>query len=102
MDDAKVERGYAIYLRVWGFLLGLTMVMILLDRAELPWAALVLVLTVAMLAKATLIAGYFMHLRLESKLIVWWVVLGLGALAVVLYVLIVPDGLRIHDMVNAP
>jgi cytochrome c oxidase subunit IV len=80
-------------------LLFLTLVMLWFDTAQVSRAALVAVLLAAMAVKATLIAGNFMHLRHEHRGLILTVVLGLFALGVVLYVLIVPDALRIRDMV---
>jgi cytochrome c oxidase subunit 4 len=102
MSDPRARRGFAFYLRIWAILLGLTLVMVAVDRAELRLALLATVLVAAMLVKASLIAGYFMHLRFEGRLLVWSVVAGLFGLALVLYVLMIPDGLRIHQMVTAP
>jgi caa(3)-type oxidase subunit IV len=102
MSDTGARRGFAVYLRIWGLLLGLTLVMIAVDRAELRLAVLAAILVGAMLTKATLIASYFMHLRLEGKLLIWSVAAGLFLLGLVLYVLMIPDGLRIHDMITTP
>jgi cytochrome c oxidase subunit 4 len=102
MSDTRARRGFASYLRIWAILLGLTIGMVAVDRAELRLALLATALVAAMLAKASLIAGYFMHLRFEGKLLVWSVVVGLLGLALVLYLLMIPDGLRIHQMVTAP
>ena len=102
MSETTARRGFAIYLRVWAVLLGLTLTMIAVDRAELRLAVLAAILIVAMLAKATLITSYFMHLRFEGKLLAWSVVAGLFLLGLILYVLMIPDGLRIHQMVTSP
>jgi caa(3)-type oxidase subunit IV len=76
--------------------------MIAVDRADLRLGLLAAALIAAMLIKASLIAGYFMHLRFEGRLLVWSVVVGLFALGLILYLLMIPDGLRIHDMVSSP
>jgi cytochrome c oxidase subunit IV len=51
-----------------------------------------------MAVKATLIAGNFMHLRHEHTGVILTVVFGLFVLAIILYVLIVPDAIRIREM----
>src|SRR3990172_351167 len=102
MSETSARHGFAHYLRIWGVLLAITMVMIAIDQAELRLALIAGVLLTAMLIKASLIAAYFMHLRLEGRLLVWSVAVGLLGLGLILYILLVPDGLRIHDMVTAP
>ena len=102
MTESGARRGFAFYLRVWAVLLGLTLVMIAVDRADLRLGLLATVLVAAMLVKASLIAGYFMHLRFEGRLLVWSVVAGLFGLGLILYLLMIPDGVRIRDMVSGP
>ncbi len=87
-----------LYWATWAALLALTLVMLLLDTAPVarPW--LVAVLLVAMLAKVALIAGNFMHLRHAHAGLVWTFIAGLLITGLTLYVLIVPDALRIRDM----
>jgi hypothetical protein len=43
-----------------------------------------------------------MHLRFEGRLLTWSVIGGLFLLGLILYVLLIPDGLRIHQMVTSP
>ena len=86
------------YWMTWGVLLCLTALMLWLDGVELARPLFVTTMVVAMLAKTTMIAGTFMHLSHEHKGIVATVVFGLLATAVILYVLIVPDARRIHDI----
>jgi cytochrome c oxidase subunit IV len=93
---------YRTYWIAWGALLALTVTMVALDRAPLPHAAFVTVMLVAMLVKATVIAAYFMHLRFERWPLVLGIVLGLPINAAILYVLIVPDALRILEMLGRP
>jgi cytochrome c oxidase subunit 4 len=102
VSETLERRRIAPYLRVWAVLLGLTVVMVAVDRSDLRLAILASVLVAAMLAKATLIASYFMHLRSEGKLLVWSVIVGLFVVGVILFVLLIPDGLRIHRMITSP
>ncbi len=91
--------GYGLYWRIWLVLLVLTAVMIFVDQMQMPRTVLVLVLVSAMLAKATLIAGYFMHLRFEKLFLRLAVLLGLLINGAILYGLISIDGVRIFGMV---
>jgi caa(3)-type oxidase subunit IV len=86
---------YRTYWNAWGVLLALTLTMVALDQSPLPRAVLVAVMLSAMLAKATLIAAYFMHLRFERWPLVVAIVLGLPINAAILYILIVPDARRL-------
>jgi cytochrome c oxidase subunit IV len=90
-------RGYWI---TWGVLLVFTVVMLWADTTSIPRLAFVVFMVAAMLTKASIIGANFMHLRAERAGIVLTVVVGLLVTAVVLYVLIVPDAARIHQMVS--
>jgi cytochrome c oxidase subunit IV len=97
--DAE-EGGYSIYWRTWGFLLVLTLVMVVLDQAAVPRVILGSVLLTAMLVKAVLIAGTFMHLNQERLSLALTVAIALLATGAVLFFLIAPDGLRLLHMKN--
>lgn len=90
--------GYKLYWMIWGVLLALTVVMLFVDIAPIPRAIFVIVMVGAMLAKAFLIAGYFMHLRYEAVFIRLAVLIGLLVNGAVLYFLIIPDAYRIFGM----
>lgn len=94
------QPGPRIYWITWAALLALTLVMLLVDAAQLPRPWLVGVLIAAMLIKVTLIAGNFMHLREAHAGLVWTFLAGLLGTGVLLYVLIAPDAMRIHEMVQ--
>ena len=89
-------RGYWI---TWSVLLLFTVVMLWADSASIPRLAFVVFMIVAMLTKASIIGANFMHLRSERAGMVLTVVVGLLVTGAVLYVLIVPDAVRIHQMV---
>ena len=91
--------GGRIYWLTWGALLVITLIMLVLDSAQVSRTLLLTVLLGAMIVKATLIAGNFMHLRREHRGLIATVVVGLFVMGLVLYVLIAPDASRIHDMV---
>jgi cytochrome c oxidase subunit IV len=96
----KTLRTYWI---TWGVLLVFTVLMLSADGAAsaIPRAAFIGFMLTAMLLKAGLIGGNFMHLRSERAGLVLTVIVGLFVTGTILYVLIVPDALRIHQMVNA-
>ena len=72
------------------------------DSASIPRCAFIVFMIAAMLTKASIIAGNFMHLRAERAGLVATVVIGLLVTGLVLFVLIAPDAARIHTMVSAP
>ena len=88
-----------VYWITWSILLVFTLVMLWADAASLPRTFFVLFMLAAMLTKASLIGGTFMHLRFERRSLMLTVVVCLLGLGALLYVLTVPDAARIHDMV---
>jgi cytochrome c oxidase subunit IV len=88
-------RGYWI---TWSVLLVFTVVMLWADTASLPRMAFVVFMLAAMLTKASIIGANFMHLKSERLPLIVTVVVGLLVTASILYVLIVPDAARIHEM----
>jgi cytochrome c oxidase subunit 4 len=95
-EESKVSSSH--YWRIWAVLLVLTLIMVFIDQSPLTRGVLVLVLVVAMLAKASLIAGYFMHLRFEKLNLILIVLVGLLITGFILFALIAPDGMRILDL----
>ena len=66
-----VQKHVKTYLKVFGALLVLTVVTVAVTYLEMSiWPALILALLIASL-KGGLVAGYFMHLIGERKLIYW-------------------------------
>jgi caa(3)-type oxidase subunit IV len=98
MDDGHVS--FRTYWGIWAVLLVLTLVMLLLEAVDLEPAATILVLVVAMLIKAALIAGWFMHLKFERPALVWPVVGATLLTAGFLYFLLIPDARDILRMVS--
>lgn len=93
----RTHAGYGIYWRTWLLLLALTMGMAFLDRSAISRTALVWILVLAMLIKASLIGAYFMHLRFEKASLVLTVAAGLLLTAAALFFLIAPDGIRVLE-----
>lgn len=93
---------YRGYWTIWGVLLVLTIVMIGIEALSLPGGVGILLLTAAMMTKATLIAGWFMHLRSETRFIMWCLVLGTLVTAAFLLFLLVPDGMDANRFAEYP
>jgi cytochrome c oxidase subunit IV len=89
------------YWTTWAVLLVFTVVMLWADNASLPRSLFVGVMLGAMMAKASIIAANFMHLRSERLALVATVVVGLLVTALILFVLIAPDAARIYQMQEA-
>ena len=89
------------YWITWAVLLVFTVAMLWADAASIPRTAFVAFMLIAMLTKASIIAGNFMHLRSERLPLILTVAIGLLVTGGVLYVLIAPDAARIHEMVRA-
>jgi cytochrome c oxidase subunit IV len=88
------------YWITWSVLLVFTVVMLWADSASLPRQAFVVFMVMAMLTKASIIGANFMHLKAERVQLILTVVVGLLATGTILYVLIVPDAVRIHHMME--
>ena len=89
------------YWITWSVLLVFTLAMIWADSLSIPRLAFVIFVVAAMLTKASIIGANFMHLRHERAALVLTVVVGLLVMATILFVLIVPDAVRVHDMVQS-
>jgi len=83
---------YGTYWKIWIVLLILTVVMLAVEGLGLPTGVALAILLGAMMTKATLIGGWFMHLRYEKMLIMLCLVLGTLLAAAFLFFLIMPDG----------
>lgn len=88
--------------RVTAALVVLTLLMLGVSRAELSRTLELVLLVGAMVVQVGLIAAFSMRLREAHAGILWTFIGGLLFTAVLLYVLVVPDAIRIHEMVTAP
>ena len=86
------------YWMTWSVLLVFTVAMLWADSASLPRLTFVVFMISAMLTKASIIGANFMHLKSERIQLITTVVVGLLVTGAILYVLIVPDAARIHEM----
>ena len=78
------------YAAVYGWLLALTLLEVGVVLAHWPRVAVVTMLLGAALAKALLIALYFMHLKFDRRA-VWWLPAVPVALALFFVLMICPD-----------
>ena len=98
MTERAHEVHYSTYWITWVMLLVLTFVMIWIGSSSLPLLWTIILLILAMAAKASLIGAYFMHLRFEKLSLVLTVVVGLVVTALLLFVLISFDSARIFEL----
>ncbi len=98
MTTQPPQTNIRFYWITWTILLVLTAVMLVIDQSPLPRLLFVLVMLVAMLAKASIIAANFMHLRFERVTIAVMVVIGLLINGAILFGLIAPDAILITGM----
>jgi cytochrome c oxidase subunit 4 len=74
-EAARVKAHLRVYVMVFVALAVLTVVTVAISYFELPTALAIAVAMVVATVKATLVAGYFMHLLSEEKVILWLLLL---------------------------
>jgi caa(3)-type oxidase subunit IV len=90
-DDSKAQ-----YFWVWGALLVLTAVEVWLGYKQVFQPKLMLEVLLALsVVKSALIIGYFMHLKFESALMRWMIVISVVACFIIMYFFFFPDAGRI-------
>jgi caa(3)-type oxidase subunit IV len=77
------------YVAIWGVLVSALLVALFLGYMDLPVVAVVLIFSIA-IAKAYLVAAYYMHLRYEPFFVIAIVAFGLACLYFLFFGL-VPD-----------
>jgi len=85
-EAARVKEHLRVYLMVFVALGVLTIVTVAISYLQLPTALAITVAMVVATVKASLVAGYFMHLLTEEKVIIWLLLLC-AAFLVFLFVL---------------
>lgn len=70
-DPAEIDRHVKVYITVFVALMALTIVTVAISYLELPTGPAVALALFVALIKGSLVAGFFMHLISEKKLIVW-------------------------------
>ncbi len=91
-------QGYSLYVKTWVALLIVTIIMIGIEMFHLPRALLLITLIAFMLIKAGFIAGNFMHLRFENKLLIYSVIIGILVTGAFMFLLIAADGLHVLNL----
>lgn len=86
MSETATTPSYARYWKMWGALLVITLLMVLLP-STLP------VIIVGIGLKVTIIGAVFMHLKDEALDFVLIIVFNIMFFSLLLYGLLVPDGL---------
>ena len=91
-DDSKGQ-----YFWVWGALLILTAIEVVLGykQAFTPLRMLEVLLLLSVI-KSALIIGYFMHLKFETPLMRWILVLSVTTCFVIMYFFFFPDADRVQ------
>jgi cytochrome c oxidase subunit 4 len=74
-EAARVKEHLRIYVMVFVALAVLTVVTVAISYLHLPTAIAISVAMVVATVKASLVAGYFMHLLSEKKVILWLLLL---------------------------
>ncbi len=74
-EAAEIKEHVRVYVMVFVALAVLTIVTVAISYLQLSTALAITVAMVVATVKATLVAGYFMHLLSEEKVILWLLVL---------------------------
>jgi cytochrome c oxidase subunit 4 len=74
-EAARVKSHLRVYVMVFVALAVLTVVTVAISYLHLPTAIAITVAMVVATVKASLVAGYFMHLLSEEKVILWLLIL---------------------------
>lgn len=96
LEDHKMS--FRTYWVAWGVLLLLTLAMIVVESADLTKLLGILFLLAAMAFKATIIGGWFMHLKFERRSLVIPLVVGTLITGLVLFGLIAVDGIWMNQI----
>lgn len=75
MDEAEVKEHVRVYVLVFGALAVLTVVTVGLSYIHLPTPSAIALAMAVALVKAGLVAGFFMHLVSERRVIHWMLLL---------------------------
>ncbi len=96
MSNRDNDHAEPNYWGVWAALAVLTVIELLVAKAPVPKFIMVFSLCALALAKAALVAAYFMHLKFEKYALIL-VVLSPLLLSAILYIGLVPDAItHIH------
>ena len=83
-NETAAAPDYSVYWKAWGVLLVITLLMVFSEARGL--------LIAGMIAKASIIAFWFMHLKSERRDFVIYVLSSIVIVGLLLFFLIAPDG----------
>ena len=99
MHDTAAHDSKGQYLWVWAALLILTAIEVVLGyRQVFSPVRMLEVLLLLSVIKSALIIGYFMHLKFETALMRWLLVLSVVTCFVIMYFFFFPDAERIRQL----
>ena len=81
MTVEEVEKHVRVYVMVFGALAVLTVVTVAISLLDMPIVPALIVALIIAMVKGGLVAGYFMHLISEKKVIMWVLVVTVVFLA---------------------
>jgi caa(3)-type oxidase subunit IV len=96
-DDSKGQ-----YFWVWGALLVLTGIEVWLgyNTGIMTAVHMLEVLLILSIIKSALIIGYFMHLKFETAVMRWMIVISVTACFIIMYFFFFPDADRVQPPPN--
>jgi caa(3)-type oxidase subunit IV len=96
-DVAKHDDSKGQYFWVWGALLVLTAIEVWLGYNQVfkDPRHMLEVLMILSIIKSALIIGYFMHLKFETALMRWMLVIAVTACFIIMYYFFFPDADRV-------
>ena len=98
-DIAKHDDSKGQYFWVWGALLVLTAIEVVLAYRQVFQPVRMLeILLLLSVVKSALIIGYFMHLKFETALMRWLLVISVTACFIIMYFFFFPDAGRIVNL----
>jgi cytochrome c oxidase subunit 4 len=99
MHDTAHDDRKGRYFWVWGALLVLTAIEVVLAYKQVFEAVRMLeVLLILSVVKSALIIAYFMHLKFETALMRWMLVISVTACFIIMYFFFFPDAGRILNL----
>jgi caa(3)-type oxidase subunit IV len=102
MHDTAHSDSKGQYFWVWGGLLALTAIEVWLGYNNQIMSAVHMleVLLILSVIKSALIIGYFMHLKFETALMRWLLVISVTACFIIMYFFFFPDADRVQPPPN--
>ena len=81
---ASAQSPTKLYLMIWGWLAGLMLIGVFLSELPIPKATIVLIVLGLSSVKATLVALYYMHLKMDRRVLAIVALVPLVLIALVL------------------